>query len=114
MATVSRSYWFLCVPVLAGALLALSYGCEQRARTPADAAPNSPRLMSPQDLQALPSRTPDRRVPYGQDSSQYGELRIPAGAGPHPVVILVHGGCFKAAYAQARDVAAMGVLVGAL
>jgi acetyl esterase/lipase len=63
--------------------------------------------MTPQDLQALPSRAPDRRIPYGQDSSQYGELRVPAGAGPHPVVVLVHGGCFKAAYANAGDLAPM-------
>lgn len=63
--------------------------------------------MTPQDLQALPSRAPDRRIPYGEDSSQYGELRVPAGAGPHPVVVLIHGGCFKAAYATARDLAPM-------
>ncbi|HJU64682.1 MAG TPA: alpha/beta hydrolase, partial [Gemmatimonadaceae bacterium] len=42
------------------------------------------------------------------DSSQYGELRVPAGPGPHPVVVLIHGGCFKAAYASARDLAPMG------
>jgi len=59
-------------------------------------------------LQALPSRAPDRRVAYGEDSSQYGELRVPAGPGPHPVVVLIHGGCFKAAYATARDLAPMG------
>jgi acetyl esterase/lipase len=74
---------------------------------PPDAAGSSPRLMTPQDLSALPSRAPDRRVPYGEDSSQYGELRVPAGAGPHPVVVLVHGGCFKAAYGSARDLAPM-------
>ena len=69
---------------------------------------NPARLMTPQDLQALPSRAPDRRVSYGEDSSQYGELRVPIGPGPHPVAILIHGGCFKAAYASARDLAPMG------
>jgi acetyl esterase/lipase len=63
--------------------------------------------MSPQEFQALPSGEPDLRVAYGSDSSQYGELRIPAGPGPHPVAVLVHGGCFKAAYAGARDLAPM-------
>jgi acetyl esterase/lipase len=60
------------------------------------------------DLQALPSSAPDQRVAYGEDSSQYGELRLPSGSGPHPVVVLVHGGCFKAAYATTRDLAPMG------
>ena len=92
---------------LAAPLLALSIGCERRTVPPPGAAAGSPRLMTPQDLQALPSRAPDRRVPYGEDSSQYGELRVPAGTGPHPVVVLIHGGCFKAAYANTRDLAPM-------
>jgi acetyl esterase/lipase len=48
------------------------------------------------------------RVEYGPDPNQFGELRIPAGRGPHPVVVLIHGGCFKAAYASLRDLAPMG------
>ena len=64
--------------------------------------------MTPQDLQALPSQEPDQRLAYGQDSSQYGELRVPRGRGPHPVVVLIHGGCFTAAYATARDLAPLG------
>lgn len=32
------------------------------------------------------------RVAYGSDSDNYGHLRLPAGAGPHPVVVMVHGG----------------------
>ena len=63
--------------------------------------------MTPEDLAALPSRAPDRRIAYGADSSQYGELRIPAGTGPHPLVVLIHGGCFKAAYATAHYFGAM-------
>jgi len=65
-------------------------------------------LMTPQELSAVPHRVPDRRISYGEDSSQYGELRVPASRGPHPVVILVHGGCFKAAYATAGYFGAMG------
>ncbi len=67
-----------------------------------------PRLMTPQDLTAVPARPADMRVEYGSDSNQFGELRIPAGRGPHPVVVLIHGGCFKAAYASLRDLAPMG------
>ncbi|KAB2966518.1 MAG: alpha/beta hydrolase [Thermoanaerobaculia bacterium] len=64
--------------------------------------------MTPQDLQALPRQAPDWRVAYGESPSQYGELRVPAGPGPHPVVVLIHGGCFKAAYASAHDLSPMG------
>jgi acetyl esterase/lipase len=106
MTTYGRRYFFGRV-AMAAQLLALSVGCERRTVPPQDAAASSPRLMTPQDLQALPSRPPDRRVSYGKDSSQYGELRVPGGAGPHPVVVLVHGGCFKAAYANTRDLAPM-------
>ena len=63
--------------------------------------------MTPQELAALPSRAPDRRISYGPDSSQDGELRIPDGIGPHPLVVVIHGGCFKAAYATAQTLGAM-------
>ena len=72
------------------------------------AHPSAPSLMTPRDLQALPSRPPTARVAYGSDSSQYGELRVPPGPGPHPVAILIHGGCFKAMYANMRELGAVG------
>ena len=90
------------------ALLALSAGCAQRTPPSGSVVATAGRPMTPQDLASLPSRAPDRRLAYGEDSSQYGELRIPTGSGPHPVVILVHGGCFKAVYATTRDLAPMG------
>ena len=104
---LTQSHWSRRIVVTAP-LLAMSVGCDARRTVPPpDAAASSLRLMTPQELQALPSRPPDRRVTYGKDSSQYGELRVPAGAGPHPVVVLIHGGCFKAAYANTRDLAAL-------
>jgi acetyl esterase/lipase len=83
----------------------LAAGCA--ASTVVESA-KTPGLMTPVELQALPSKPPDRRVAYGTESSQYGELRIPSGPGPHPVAVLIHGGCFEAAYATLRDLAAMG------
>jgi len=88
--------------------LALAAACGDTKATPRNVPASVGTLMTPQDLQALPSQAPDQRAAYGEDSSQYGELRVPAGRGPHPVVVLVHGGCFKAAYATARDLAPMG------
>ena len=37
-----------------------------------------------------------RRVTYGTDPLQFGELRLPATSGPRPVAIVVHGGCWLA------------------
>ena len=68
------------------------------------------KLMTPADLQALPMQTPDHRLAYGEDPNQYGELRLPSPShpAPYPVVVLVHGGCWKARYATSRDLAPMG------
>lgn len=88
-------------------LLAWQIGCARPQATSAGPDPAHP-LMTPRDLQALPSRPPTRRVAYGADSSQYGELRVPQGAGPHPVAVLIHGGCFKAMYASARELGPIG------
>lgn len=49
-------------------------------------------------VQAMPERTPGLRVPYGRAQQQFAELRLPPGAGPHPVLVLIHGGCWHKAY----------------
>ncbi|MEZ5488728.1 MAG: alpha/beta hydrolase [Gammaproteobacteria bacterium] len=35
------------------------------------------------------------RIQYGPDSMQYGELYLPAGEGPFPVVTFLHAGCWR-------------------
>lgn len=40
----------------------------------------------------------DARLPYGDDPWQFGDLRVPGGPGPHPVVVVVHGGFWREAY----------------
>ncbi len=67
-----------------------------------------PAVLSPGDFQKLPARPPDHRLHYGADPNQLGELRLPTGRGPHPVAVLVHGGCWKSEYATLRDLAPMG------
>ena len=42
------------------------------------------------------SAIPAKQIPYGPEPLQFGELRVPDGPGKHPVVILVHGGCWEA------------------
>ncbi|HEX4711325.1 alpha/beta hydrolase [Phenylobacterium sp.] len=38
---------------------------------------------------------PAATVHYGPATSQVAELFLPKGKGPHPVVVLLHGGCFQ-------------------
>ena len=51
-------------------------------------------LMTSSDLLKFPSPEADHRIAYGEDKLQYGELRLPEGKGPHPTMILIHGGCW--------------------
>jgi acetyl esterase/lipase len=51
-----------------------------------------------QDILDLKPPQADARIPYGPDRLQFGDLRLPAGKGPHPVVVFIHGGFWKAAY----------------
>ena len=55
-------------------------------------------VMSASDALELPRPEPDHRIAYGDDPLQFGELRIPDGEGPFPVVIVIHGGCWLAEY----------------
>jgi acetyl esterase/lipase len=65
---------------------------------PLSLAAAPPDIMSAADLADFPSPEPDHRIAYGQDPLQYGELRLPDGDGPHPVMVLIHGGCWLSAY----------------
>jgi acetyl esterase/lipase len=51
---------------------------------------------SPVDLANATVAGDALRLPYGPDPLQFGELRVPRGEGPHPVAIVVHGGCWVA------------------
>lgn len=99
-----RSYWLLAI---GATLLVLCGACAATAPEPDKATP-AVKLMTPAELQALPMRAPDQRLAYGEDPNQYGELRVPSQGGPHPVVVLIHGGCWKEPYATLRDLAPMG------
>ncbi len=38
---------------------------------------------------------PGHHIAYGPGASQWGDLRLPARPGPHPVVVLIHGGYWR-------------------
>lgn len=52
-------------------------------------------FLGPQQVNELPSSPADHRIHYGSDPRQFGDLRIPRSPGPHPVAVVIHGGCWK-------------------
>ena len=52
-------------------------------------------LMNWPDLTNRPLPTPTRRIAFGSGANDFAELWLPIAAGPHPVVLLVHGGCWQ-------------------
>lgn len=63
--------------------------------TPATPAPpHTPLTLD--TLAQLPLPPAGLRIPYGRLPEQCGELRLPAsGNGPFPVMIVIHGGCWR-------------------
>jgi len=57
-------------------------------------------FLSQQDIAKLPAAPADHRIKYGKDPMQFGDLRLPKGKGPHPVAIVIHGGCWLSAFAD--------------
>lgn len=55
-------------------------------------------VMSTAQAMQLPSEEADHRIYWGLGEVQFGDLRLPAGPGPHPVVVLIHGGCWLSDY----------------
>jgi acetyl esterase/lipase len=62
------------------------------------AAAGEPEVMNASDALALPRPAADHRIAYGPHALQFGELRLPSGSGPHPVAVVIHGGCWLAEY----------------
>ncbi len=74
----------LIVPVLV-ATLGIAGGCGRAVMTTAEALD-------------LPRPPADARLAYADHPSGFGDLRLPPGDGPFPVVVLIHGGCWLAEY----------------
>ncbi len=72
-----------------------------------DATTATAQRLRPRDVDTLPSRAPDAVVSYGSDSLQVGELRLPKGQGPFPLVVVIHGGCWTRGFATRRNTAAV-------
>ena len=64
-------------------------------------------FVKPDAVNALPSKPADVRSVYGPAPAQFGELRLLEGAGPHPVAVVMHGGCWLSIYADLHNADAL-------
>lgn len=55
-------------------------------------------LLTSADLENFENPPADERIQFGDGPLQFGDLRVPPGGGPHPVVVFIHGGCWLAEY----------------
>src|SRR2546428_3038550 len=74
---ISRSVVFISLAL--AAIAALTVVCARHGQ-------------SSRDILTRAATPADRRISYGPNEFQFGELRLPKGAGPHPVAIVIHGG----------------------
>ena len=51
--------------------------------------------MSWGEFRRLDRVEPDHRIAYGTGPLAMGELYLPEGSGPHPVAVVIHGGCWS-------------------
>jgi acetyl esterase/lipase len=71
------------------------------------ASPGQAQRLRPADVDALQSSKPVLVEAYGKEPAQLGELRLPSGPGPHPVVMVIHGGCWWKGFATRQNTAAL-------
>lgn len=80
----------------------------------------APGRLTAEDYQGWLPVAPDFRLAYGPHPQQFGDLYLPQGSGPYPVVILLHGGCWQSRYTLeplgrlCQDLQSAGVAVWSL
>ena len=60
-------------------------------------------IMTWPDLLTRAKPAADATLSYGKDALQVVDVWVPKGKGPHPAVIMIHGGCWQTAVAE-RDI----------
>ncbi|HEY1752467.1 MAG TPA: alpha/beta hydrolase [Caulobacteraceae bacterium] len=85
-------------PSAAALLRATAAGCA--AAVIAQTAAAAPPLMDWPDLLGRPMPAATRQFAYGPLPAQVADLWLPDGKGPFPVVLMVHGGCWRSRVAK--------------
>jgi acetyl esterase/lipase len=83
----------------AAAALALVAACAP-AREGAVAVTEPAKLMTWDDLSTLPRPVASQSIRWGEGVTDVLDLWLPEGVGPHPVVVMVHGGCWQKSIAD--------------
>lgn len=60
--------------------------------------PPTRNMIAYAELLATPVPPADHREAYGTGTLQFGELRLPRNRSRAPIVVFIHGGCWRAAY----------------
>ena len=55
----------------------------------------SPRLVTWEEISGRPAPSDAQRLHYREGALGFGDLRLPAGPGPFPVAVVIHGGCWR-------------------
>ena len=87
---------------LAAALALALAACTMVDAPPPPRASGADGLMVWPDLLERSRPEPDRTIEYGPAQMQRVDLWLPAGKGPHPTVLMVHGGCWQTEIADRR------------
>jgi len=83
---------------LVASMALMMSACTNEPSKVAAIAPQPLMVWSDLTDRALPQ--PTSTVSYGENSAQVADLWLPDSAGPHPVVLMVHGGCWQKAIAD--------------
>lgn len=81
---------------------------------------SAPTILTVDDYVKLPAVPATACYAYGADPAQFGDLYLPTQGEQHPVIVLIHGGCWRAQYGLAQlgqfcaTFAALGVAVWSL
>jgi acetyl esterase/lipase len=90
-------------PLAAALLLGLTACSVADSEAPASAGTQPPpELMRWPALLGRERPAPSATIDYGADQMQKVDLWLPAGKGPHPTVLMVHGGCWQTEIADRR------------
>lgn len=82
----------------AGLVLATALAIRQASADPVELA----------TFRDLPRPEPTLQVAYGEAPTQSIDVFLPDGPGPHPVVVLIHGGCWSATTAGREQMRHLG------
>ena len=59
-------------------------------------------MLNWSELSQMPLPARGEHIAYGKEPEQFGELCVPKGDGPFPVVILIHGGGWQNEFVSHR------------